>query len=513
MPSVRQILIGALFFCLAFSRFPTPSAVSEVQGVIHSRIGPIADADVGWRGETLRVKTNAHGRFWLPASPHTKTLIAFKAGYRVGSITRIDSGPLSLQLDSLSDKNRDDYEWIDPHANPAKPNNCANCHGEIYREWLGSAHARSATNPKFLSLYDGGPLEFDNQGHVLSPPEKWNVLKENPNGSDVCALCHAPTLTAAKPYFDRGIRIANGVHRESGVHRVGVHCDMCHKVNDVPTGKFGTRFGRDALDFFLPPKNDPITFGPLDDAVRKGESFAQRPIYKRSEYCASCHEGVVFGVHAYSTYSEWLDSPAKKQGKQCQDCHMKPTGTMTNIAPGKGGIERDPLTLASHHTPGGDLQMLRRAVSLTMKASDGPRGRRVEIDVIATNVGHRVPTGFPERQVILVVTATGDDGQALRAIDGPRLPRSTGKWSGASGSLYAKELIDDRGHSPIPFWLHVDKVRDTRLIPERAERSVFLFPPHSQVTAQIWYRRFWQEVADSRAWKDNDLLVAETTAK
>ena len=43
---------------------------------------------------------------------------------------------------------------------------------------------------------------------------------------------------------------------------------------------------------------------------------------------ASGHEGVVFGVHVYSTYSEWLDSPARKQGRHCQDCHMKPTGTM-----------------------------------------------------------------------------------------------------------------------------------------------------------------------------------------
>jgi len=26
------------------------------------------------------------------------------------------------------------------------------------------------------------------------------------------------------------------------------------------------------------------------------------------------------------------DSPARQRGQQCQDCHMKPTGQMTNIA-------------------------------------------------------------------------------------------------------------------------------------------------------------------------------------
>src|SRR5207248_1591107 len=82
-----------------------------------------------------------------------------------------------------------------------------------------------------------------------------------------------------------------------------------------------------------------VFFGPLDDADRGDDAFS--PLYKQSLYCASCHEGVVFGVPVYTTYSEWLASLAKKAGQQCQDCHMKPTGAMTNFAPepfaGKGG--------------------------------------------------------------------------------------------------------------------------------------------------------------------------------
>ena len=67
-----------------------------------------------------------------------------------------------------------------------------------------------------------------------------------------------------------------------------------------------------------------LFFGPLDDVDRGEDAFS--PLYRESRYCASCHEGIVFGVHVYSTYSEWLSSPARRAGKQCQDCHMAPTG-------------------------------------------------------------------------------------------------------------------------------------------------------------------------------------------
>ena len=240
----------------------------------------------------------------------------------------------------------------------------------------------------------------------------------------------------------------------------------------------------------------------------KGESFAYRlAIYKESRYCASCHEGIVFGVHAYGTYSEWLDSPAKQQGKQCQDCHMAPTGRMTNIAPGNGGIERDPRTLASHHTPGGQADMLRRGLALQVH-STAPG--KFNVEVSAQNVGHRIPTGFPDRQVILVVAAFDAKGLPAPLLDGPRLPPSVGKWQGLPGRLYAKQLIGENERTPTPFWLPIFRTEDTRLVPERPDRQRFQFPEGTQsVRVQLWYRRFWQTAADARGWTDNDLLVHE----
>ncbi|MSQ97228.1 MAG: hypothetical protein EXR98_22115 [Gemmataceae bacterium] len=488
--AIGWVLVAAVTaFCLQTESGPRI-------GVVVDEKGPVAKASVGWQGQSERVTTDAQGSFRIAASAKSKRIVASKSGYRIASAVGLDR-PLTLRLERLPKADNSDYEWIDPHADPAKPNNCANCHGEIYCEWKDSAHARSATNPKFLHLFAG----TDGKSPVQ---KKWNARAEHPDGAAVCATCHAPTLKSATLDYD--IRAAKDVVKS------GIHCDYCHKVADVPMGKFGTRFGRDALHLLRPAKGELLSFGPLDDAVRKGESFAHLPVYKESRYCASCHEGTVFGVHAYGTYSEWLESPAKKEGKQCQDCHMPPTGKMTNIAPGKGGIERQPATLASHHMPGANLDMHRQSLKLTVQIKRSPRGRHVDVEVLAERVGHRVPTGFPDRQLILVVTATDAKGARVNLLDGARLPKSVGKWSGFAGTLYAKQMTGEAGRTPIPFWLHVEKVVDSRLHPERPARSVFVFADAAQrVTVQLWYRRFWQEVADSRGWTDNDLLVHEKT--
>lgn len=485
MSSARIYAMGVFLVALASAHFLTLAFHPPIEGTVRDEHGPAAQTSVGWHGECNRVTTDAHGRFRLIRSSHPRRLIATKPGYRIASSTTS-----SLRLDPLPATDDDTYQWIDPHPDPAQPNNCGNCHGEIYREWRTSAHAKSATNPKFLSL-------FNSHEHKI-----WNARLEHPDGSAVCATCHVPTLTSATLEYD--------VREADGVHKSGIHCDYCHKVDDVPAGKFGRRFGRDGMLLLRPPPGDLLTFGSLDDAVRAGESFAHRPLYKESRYCASCHEGTVFGVHAYGTYSEWLESPAKAQGKQCQDCHMAPTGKMTNIAPGKGGIERDPSTLASHHTPGGGLAMLRHSLAVTLNASQESGEVRVRLNVVARNVGHRVPTGFPDRHLVLVVTARDGHGNSVEPTGGTKLPLSAGVLAHKAGTLFAKQLHDGNGKAPIPFWVHVGKIVDTRLHPDRPEEHVFTYPSVAKtVAAQIWYRRFWSEVAAARAWHDNDVLVLE----
>jgi hypothetical protein len=481
------VLLGLLVAGLWFYRF------SETPGHVHGRVrdrhGPVAGATVHLQGKSPTVLSDAEGRFHLAAGTANLPVVAWKAGYRIAAGSPRDRF-VNLFLAPLPAQDNENYAWVDPHPDKNQAHNCGNCHTGIYDEWRRSSHARSAGNPRFLSLYAG-------------PAQSWNLRKEHPLGSGVCAACHAPTFTDSTLDYD--------LTKVTGVAARGVHCDYCHKIADALTDRLGTRFGRDGLSLLRPPGQEQFFFGPLDDAVRPGESFAYSPLYKESRYCASCHEGVVFGVHVYGTYSEWLESPAPAKGQQCQTCHMTPTGKMTNIAPGKGGIERKPHTLASHSLPGSQAEMLRRC--LKMKVSKA--GAQVVVEVLADNVGHRVPTGFIDRNLVLVAEATSQDGTPLKLIKGPRLPASAGKkLAGSPGLLFAKQLHDPDGRNPIPFWLPHGKTVDTRLRPGRAERAEFTFASAATtVRVRLIYRRFWQDVAEVRGWSDNEVVVVDECSR
>jgi hypothetical protein len=482
------ILVGG---CL----LTTPRPRGLVGDVTDDR-GSVAGARVKYQGDCPVVLSDRAGHFRLPppARP-SQRVTAWKAGYAIAAAP-VSLHPLRLTLSPLPESDNDDYAWTDPRPDPASANNCANCHDAIYREWSGSAHARSATNRRFRNLFDG----TDWHGR---PTIGWSLLAQRPEGAGVCAACHAPTFR--DPALDYDFR------KVSGVAARGVHCDYCHKVADAPADRLGIRFGRDGLRLLRPDDGRQLFFGPLDDAYREGETFAYAPLYKESRYCASCHEGIVFGVHAYGTYSEWLESPARRQGQQCQHCHMAPSGTLTNLAPGKGGIERDPRTLASHGFPGGQADLLRRCLSVTASAERKKDAVSVQIEVRAADVGHRVPTGFVDRNLVLVVHAADANGKHVPLLDGPKLPAAAGQAvAGRPGQLYARLLRGPQGEGPVPFWVGLAEPEDTRLTPDRPEQSRYLFPGQTaSVRVRLLYRRFWPQLAEERGWPENEVVVID----
>jgi Cytochrome c554 and c-prime len=491
MPRTGSLLIVLAVLGLSFwwmeRQTPSAPAHEQIDGEVRDDLGPVAGAKVRIKGRVDFAVSDEQGRFHLAAAPGAFRVTAAKEGYFIAGVPA-HAQPMILQLQQLPEEDCERYIWVDPTPDARRPANCGNCHAAIHDEWNSSGHARSATNQRFLSLYE-------------------DLQKDHPLGADVCASCHAPTQ-APGPFGEFDIHDA----AKASVGRSGVHCDFCHKAARPGTGEFGLSHGRYQLGLRRPsaPEDRQLFFGPLDDVDRGDDASSQ--FQRDSRLCAACHEGVVFGVPVYSTYSEWLASPASRSGTSCQHCHMAPTGAMTNIAPGHGGIRRDPATLGNHRFfDGSQLDMLRRGLKLEADARRTDRGIEVTVSLTVHDVGHRVPTGFIDRQLILFVDAYVGES-ALPIYHGPVLPKALGPdEAGRPGKMYARFLTDGATATPQPFWKgNPATLMDTRLQPNESDRSTFLFPAKTErVRIRLVHRHLWKAMTAAKGWPADELAIVD----
>jgi nitrate/TMAO reductase-like tetraheme cytochrome c subunit len=462
-------------------------------GVVADDNGPVAGAQVQVPGTDRIQTTGSSGRFLFWKSEPEFVVTAWKDGYYIGQL-KSDAKSRRIELHRLpsEDFEEDERKVVAGHGRLG----CSSCHKSITDEMEFGAHGRTGGT---FNLFYGG----------IAPKksaQSWTLLDERPEGSEVCASCHAPIksnwqdMSYAAPKLDPPVQLHGAIG-----------CSFCHSVVGAARGEVGIAHGVYGLEF-LRPKDRDVVFGPHKDAAR--EDTAYSPFQKQSRLCASCHEGVVFGVRVYETYSEWQESPAAKEGKQCQDCHMKPTGKMTNMAPGHGGVERDPNTLANHRFFDGSQQdMLKACLNLDLSVNRDADRIRARIEIVANGVGHRVPTGLPDRNLALVVEAFDADGNPVPAMNGATLPNLVGpELKGKSGMLFAKVLKDWEGNSPVPFWRAAPEFDDSRLTPGQTERLEFAFPPSAvSIRARLIYRKFWPEVIKQKGWLDTASVVADKT--
>lgn len=480
--TVLGVLIGTALWRFIPQHHET--VAESVAGIVVDETGPAERALVQVAGSAMSTVTKADGRFRLPRPNGSAMVTAFKAGCFI-SIGPANETELKLALRKLPATDDNGYRW--------NPDRCANCHSDIFTEWRSSAHGFGDGVSRFQQLFHGRTAQGEERG--------WSVKREKPDGTEVCASCHLPT----SPFFslEQNPLIKTTANR--------VHCDFCHKIVGPAGAEIGLTHGRFGLEL-LRPKDGELNFGPWTDAALDENSFS--PFYKKSRYCASCHEGIVFGVRVYETYSEWQSSPAGKKGTQCQDCHMKPTGKTTNVAPGHGGIERDPHTISNHtFFDCSHRDMLQRCLNLDLQLTPERNAVRASVEIKADKVGHRVPTGLPDRNLTLVVEAFDAGGKPLPPIAGPTLPALAGPdVHKKAGKLFAKVLKDWEGKSPAPFWRAAPEFDDTRLLPGQTERVSFSFPPEAvTLKARLVYRKFWSEVTRLKGWPDDAWVVAEKT--
>ena len=260
------------------------------------------------------------------------------------------------------------------------------------------------------------------------------------------------------------------------------------------------------------------------------------PLIAQSQFCAACHYGIFWNTLVYDSYGEWLQSPYSNSqtGKTCQDCHTPaPTlldgKVLTNVAPGKGGVERDPLAIHAHTFPGASSQsLLQNALTMNVDARrlTGQQANQVSVTVKLTNdkTGHDIPTDSPLRHLILLVEATDSQGLPSTLLQGETVPDwggvgdpRQGYYAGLPGKAFAKVLAELWTEiSPTgAYWNPTRLVSDNRLAPYASDTSgyVFAVPTSAEATihVRLLYRRAYRSLADQKGWNIPDILMAEKT--
>ncbi|MBN2148268.1 MAG: carboxypeptidase regulatory-like domain-containing protein [Anaerolineales bacterium] len=522
-----------------------------IQGIVMDENGPLAGATVRIQGTENASQSDAEGRFLLEGVAEGTAVVvsAWSDGYYCAKSEPI-TPPASKVILSLHPYQTEDnpaYTWI----SPVGEDSCYSCKAGITQVWLeNDAHAGAASNPRFLTMYYGTDVS-GNQSPLTqfgSSPDYGSfplpVLPgtpyygpgyklDYPDSAGNCAACHLPGMAVDDPY-------GADPNTASGADAYGIHCDFCHKVAAVKLDPqsglpYPNMPGVLSMDIRRPFTDDPLHFQLFfgtfdDDNVPEEDTYL--PLIEQSAFCAPCHYGVFWDTVVYNSYGEWLASPYNDpvNGKTCQQCHM-PAPTLlngeeiSNVAPGKGGIERDPSTIHAHTFPGAsNEELLQNAV--TMDASAREESGLVLVSVSITNdqTGHHVPTDSPLRQLILLVQATDAMGQPLTLLEGPLVPewggigdRESGHYAGLPGTGYARILEEAWTYvSPSgAYWNPTRVVSDNRLPAFASDTTAYTFAGAEgggyQIDITLFFRRAPITLMEQKGWAVADIVMETKT--
>ncbi|MFQ5997153.1 MAG: carboxypeptidase regulatory-like domain-containing protein [Dehalococcoidales bacterium] len=540
--------------------------VDSVSGFVKDTNGQaISGAMVRIKATATSAITDATGYFRLTGfapsfRPH---ITAWKDGYYVsGSVAWPWRNAVEIELASHVGPDNSDYTWIPPAIEDRSEASewfiqtglavvqnvpikklaeavtgnlelgCRDCHGQgVYKQWVGGAHALGTQNTRFMTMYNGTnvdgnrspltqfivhkdygpiPLRPDPAKPYYGPGFKLDF----PDRAGNCATCHVPTLAIDNPY-------GSDPNQATGISEQGSHCDFCHKIASVNldpnTGLPHENMpGIMSIELMRPTAEQQLFFGPYDDVDVGPDTFL--PLEKQSEFCSPCHQASFWGVPIYQSFSEWLASPYPEEGTTCQSCHMKPDEITTNFAPGRGGLERDANTIPTHDFPGAsDVSLLQNTADVILVAERERDDILVEVSVTNTEGGHHIPTDSPLRQILLVVTATDQQGRMLSLRSGPVLPDWTGDLAGKPGVYFAKVLeqlwteISPTG----AYWTQTRVLEDTRLPARETQTSQYIFstPQRGEVKveARLIFRRAFYDLMKQKGWEVPDILMEKET--
>lgn len=348
---------------------------------------------------------------------------------------------------------------LPPLQAPDSAEACGRCHRAIHEAWKSSVHAHSMESRLFQDSLEMASEDF------------------GPEARRACLGCHAPLAVRTGDF---------GLKRK--ISWEGVTCDYCHSIQDVSLEGPNPRA---RVEFTL------VKSGPLKDASSTGHRTVYSAVHTSSLACVACHEyRNSIGFPVLTTYSEWKASPAARQGKDCQACHMY--GVAGNVVDPRIQRTRE-AQINLHQMPGShSIEQLNRTIGAVLSTARESDRLKVTVDVTNRTAGHSVPTGSALRELRLEISADAYDGHHFRAE-----------------RLYRRVVADvqgkviDREH--IAMWKAAKVLSDTRLASGEKRTEVFTFPVPQDVPAQVkatfWY--YYSPMARTEAEKRVTFLTLQ----
>jgi hypothetical protein len=275
-----------------------------------------------------------------------------------------------------------DTSRVWPDLRGLSADDCGECHGEFLAEWRTSIHSRAWTEPYFQADWN-----FDGR-------------------QQICKNCHIP-LDVQQEHRVLGFRdeskwdpiLAPNPEFDQSLQHEGVTCAACHLRDGMIVGVFGD--------------------GKAPHPVRR--------IGSGNEVCLRCHivEGdrwdTFFRFPPCGTVAEIQAGRGERRGRSgettvadvgslgCVECHM-PLVQRALVSGGKVRPARRHLWRGGH-----DPEMVRRALDLRLERRASEEAGAGEFVLTLVNVGaaHYVPTGTPDRHLVLSVRLLDAQGTAV----------------------------------------------------------------------------------------------------
>ena len=511
------------------------------------------------------------GKLELESCDVGKTISVWAPGYYIKSFlcNEIPPHEYLIELEPINPFDNPTYPWVAANISLNPGFECSICHSDgslmnEFPEWNRDGHSQAFLSPLFWTTYLGTDINKapaqqslwgfspDGSRHRLpadanQPDHGPGYRLDFPDAGGNCAFCHVPAAIGAN---HQEVDLTSWINDVWGgrmnVATEGVTCDVCHKVIDVDLDgqklPYLDRPGILSFSFLRPSAGEQHVVGPwahlLASTTDPDIKRACAPIFSESSFCAPCHYAKFSGVEIYASYKEWLDSPYSQPNQSfraCQDCHMQslqPVGKTT--VPDRGACSKDNYLFQdfSHNMMNrdntGDPILIQGAATVSINAIREDGNIRVNVNVVNTKAGHKLPTDSPLRHLILVVEAKDQNGVSLGQVAGPTIPEWGGTGNGAQdyagrpGVIYAN-LLKDKDTSMVPavaYWnptVPAWQGSDTRLLPNQDTLSEFFFVAPSQggvtVTAQLFYRYAFIDILHNKGLQPDDILVNWGEAK